>query len=208
MMSGPAPVFAATAALGRTSSHPSLSTRTSMPYFSVNFCTFFMYWSMSPWTKRLQRSTRSFAPFSGVLLHCALASLIQMKGPTAALAATAADDCRNFRRLNVLMLRSSDDGPSIVPSCPLNLSGSEPLSARRVEHMRPRGIGREMDAVARTAVRAIADGRRHVAAVEAAIELRVGAGRLDDDDFHRKAGRAERAVLRAYAIEHFAPLGA
>src|SRR4249919_3640438 len=74
---------------------------------------------MSPWTKRLQRSTRSFAPFSGVLLHCAFASLIQMNGPTAALAATAADDCRNFRRLNVLMLHSSDDGPSIVLGVPV-----------------------------------------------------------------------------------------
>ena len=28
-----------------------------------------MYWSMSPWTNRLHRSTRSFAPFSGVLFQ-------------------------------------------------------------------------------------------------------------------------------------------
>src|SRR5215831_18292302 len=58
---------------------------------------------MSPWTKRLQRSTRSFAPFSGVLLHCALASLIQIIG-AAADAATAADVFRNSRRSNLLIV--------------------------------------------------------------------------------------------------------
>ncbi len=100
MMSGPAPVFAATAAFGRTSSQPSLSTRTSMPYLSWNALTLTMYRSMSPCTNRLHRSTRSFAPFSGVLLHCAFASLTQMNGPAAAPAATAAVDCRNLRRLN------------------------------------------------------------------------------------------------------------
>ncbi len=46
MMSGPAPAFAATAAFGRTSSQLSLSTRTWMPYFSVNFLTLTMYWSI------------------------------------------------------------------------------------------------------------------------------------------------------------------
>jgi hypothetical protein len=42
MMSGPAPVLAATAAFGRTSSQPSLSTRTSMPVFSVKLLTLTM----------------------------------------------------------------------------------------------------------------------------------------------------------------------
>ena len=40
--SGPAPVLAATAAFGRTSSQPSLSTRTSTPVLSVNFLTLAM----------------------------------------------------------------------------------------------------------------------------------------------------------------------
>src|SRR5689334_7356589 len=103
MMSGPAPALAATAAFGRTSSQLSLSTRTGMPYFSLNFLAFARYVSSSPCTKRFQRSTRSDAPFSGWLFHCALASLTQMKGPTAAPAATAADDFRKSRRLVLLM---------------------------------------------------------------------------------------------------------
>ncbi len=103
-MSGPAPVFAATAAFGRTSSQPSLSTRTSMPYLSWNFLTLTMYRSQSPWTNWLQRRTRSFAPFSGVFLHCcASASLTQMNGPAAAPAATAADVFRKSRRFVLLM---------------------------------------------------------------------------------------------------------
>src|SRR5882757_3399470 len=103
MISGPAPALAATAAFGRTSSQLSLSTRTGMPYFSVNFLVLARYWSSSPWTKRFQRSTRSVAPFSGALFHCALESLTQMKGPTAAPAATAADDFRNLRRFIALI---------------------------------------------------------------------------------------------------------
>ena len=110
MMSGPAPVLAATAAFGRTSSQPSASTRTGMPYFSVNFFTLTRYVSSSPWTKRFQRSTRSVAPFSGALFHCALASLTQMNGPTAAPAATAAEVFRNLRRLTLLIRSSSGDG--------------------------------------------------------------------------------------------------
>ncbi len=66
MMSGPLPMLAATAALGRTSSQPSLSTRTSMPVLSLNFLMFAMKASSSPCTKRFQRSTRSLAPFSGL----------------------------------------------------------------------------------------------------------------------------------------------
>ncbi|OGA17979.1 MAG: hypothetical protein A3I63_04575 [Betaproteobacteria bacterium RIFCSPLOWO2_02_FULL_66_14] len=104
MMSGPAPVFAATAAFGRTSSQPSLSTRTSMPYLALNAATFFMYWSMSPCTNRLQRSTRSFAPFSGALLHCACASFTQIIGPAAAPAATPADILRKSLRFILLIL--------------------------------------------------------------------------------------------------------
>ncbi len=99
MMSGPAPVLAATAAFGRTSSQLSLSTRTGMPYFASNFLTFAMYWSMSPWTKRLQRSTRSRASFSGALFHWACASLTQISGP-AAPAARPAEIFRKSLRLN------------------------------------------------------------------------------------------------------------
>src|SRR5262245_15877953 len=147
---------------------------------------------MSPWTKRLQRNTRSFAPFSGVLLHCAFASLIQMNGPAAAPAATAAADFRNLRRLNVLMLSPpSMMGFRRLP-CPFGFSGDEALAARRVEHVRPRKVGRKMDPIAGMAIGAILDRRRHDLAVEAAVELRVGACRLDHDDLDRKARRRQR----------------
>ena len=95
MMSGPAPVFAATAAFGRTSSQPSLSTRTSMPVFSVNLVdVLHVLIDRRPARSGFQRSTRSFAPFSGAFFHCALASLTQIIGPTAA---AGGDACRGLQ---------------------------------------------------------------------------------------------------------------
>src|SRR6266545_2050850 len=61
---------------------------------------------MSPWTKRLQRSTRSFAPFSGALFHCACASFTQIIG-AAAPAATPAPTLRKSLRLKLLIAPSS-----------------------------------------------------------------------------------------------------
>src|SRR5512140_1280687 len=105
MTSGPAPVLAATAALGRTSSQPSWSSFTSMPYLAVNFLTLAMYASSSPCTKRFQRSTRSLAPFSGWLFHWAWAELCQSMGTAMALAA-AEVVLRNLRRLSLDMVLS------------------------------------------------------------------------------------------------------
>ncbi len=100
-MSGPEPTFAATAAFGRTSSQLSLSTRTSTPVRLVNAAVFFIHMSSSPWTKRFQRSTRSFAPFSGVqALPCASAS---SGTPPAAPAARPAEIFRKSRRLMLLI---------------------------------------------------------------------------------------------------------
>src|ERR1700730_6354762 len=93
MMSGPAPTLAATAALGRTSSQLSLSTRTSMPVVSVNFLVCSCHLSQSPWTNWLQRRTRSLAPFSGSILKlvCALAEPGERRPlPAAATVAVAA----------------------------------------------------------------------------------------------------------------------
>src|SRR5258708_2274382 len=205
MMSGPAPVLAATAAFGRTSSQLSLSTRTSTPYFSVNFLTLTMYWSMSPWTKRLQRSTRSFAPFSGAPVHCAGASLPQMNGPPAAPPATAAEVFRKSRRTNLLMHPPLEVWTSSLETCPARILVDEARSVRRVEKVRPGKIGREVDPVTRPGVGAVADGRGDFLTVEATIELRVGAGRLDDDHLHRQARGAERAVLGPQAVENLLP---
>src|SRR6185436_17459477 len=143
MMSGPAPVLAATAAFGRTSSQLSLSTRTSMPVLAVNAATLFMYWSMSPCTKRLQRSTRSLAPFSGALFHCAWASFTQTIG-AAAPAATPAVVFRNSLRFILLM-------PS---SCRRSNVLGEPCSARGIE--KERQLRCKADALARVELVALA----------------------------------------------------
>jgi len=58
-----------------------------------------MYWSMSPWTKRLQRSTRSFAPFSGWLFHWACASFTQIIGSVALAARPAPAFSKSLRLL-------------------------------------------------------------------------------------------------------------
>src|SRR5205085_5947886 len=90
MMSGPLPTLAATAAFGRTSSQPSLSTRTGMPVLALNAFVFSSHLSSSPWTKRFQRSTRSVAPFSGVHLPCARASVLHEAAPRPSEPAAAA----------------------------------------------------------------------------------------------------------------------
>ena len=111
-MSGPLPTFAATAALGRTSSQPSASMRTSTPLASANFFVFAAQVSSSPWTKRFQRSTRSFAPFSGVTLYCCACALAVKSAdpvPSAPPAATPAVAFRKSRRLNLLMVSSSEE---------------------------------------------------------------------------------------------------
>ena len=113
-------------------------------------------------------------------------------------AATAAVVFRNSRRLNSLMLP-----PSVVGSSSrlkwLEISRGEPSSARRVEQMRPRRdpardrSGRPARQSARSSIVAV-----DVLAVEAAIELRVGAGRLDDDDIDRQpASRRARSARGA-----------
>src|SRR5216684_3142246 len=91
MMSGPAPTLAATAALGRTSSQLSLSTRTSMPVVSVNFLVISVHLSQSPWTNWLQRNMRSLAPFSGSSLKavCASTGVADTNPPPAATAVAA-----------------------------------------------------------------------------------------------------------------------
>src|SRR5579864_2730457 len=125
---------------------------------------------MSPCTKRLQRRTRSAAPFSGVLFHCcALASLIQIIGPTAAPAANPADVFKNLRRLISLTTLSSR---RVIRKTRCraqglgNASCGEPRAACRVEQMRARKIGDEPDAIARAAIHAIADERCDLLPVE------------------------------------------
>src|SRR5262245_21501067 len=168
MMSGPAPVLAATAAFGRTSSQLSLSTRTSMPYLAVKAATFFMYWSMSPCTKRLQRSTRSRAPFSGWLFHWAWASFTQTIGRPAAAATPAPAFSKSLR----LLLMT----PPLL---------SKSSAARRIEKVSQ--LGAQADRLARMEIVPLAHHGGDIRAVDLAEDLRVGAGRLDYHHFGSQA---------------------
>src|SRR5258708_6429395 len=64
-ISGPLPTFAASAALGRTSSQVMYSTATGTPVLSLNFLVFAFHCASSALMKPLQRRRRSVAPFSG-----------------------------------------------------------------------------------------------------------------------------------------------
>src|SRR5690349_14615847 len=150
MMSGPAPVLAATAAFGRTSCQLSLSARTSMPYFLVNAAAFFMYWSMSPCTKRLQRRTRSFAPFSGTLFHCWAAASFTQKNGIAVPAATPAPALSKSLRLLLMT-------PSLL---------GKSSAARRIEKIGQLRL--EADRLARPELVPLAHHGRHVDAVHLA----------------------------------------
>src|SRR5215831_14387122 len=155
MMSGPLPMLAATAAFGRTSSQPSASILTSMPVACVNFFVFSAHMSSSPWTKRFQRSRRSFAPFSGVTLYCCADASVDNSaepGPSAVPAATPAVALRKSRRLNLLMLSSSEDAALqliwVVQTRLEANSCDQPRARGRVEQVGPAQIGPQFDLVA------------------------------------------------------------
>ena len=81
-------------------------------------------------------------------------------------------------------------------------SRAKTRAGRDVEQVRAGEIGHEPDAVAGAAIHALANERGHLLAVEAAEELRVGAGRLDDDDLGRETvGTRDRSVLGPHAVE-------
>src|SRR5690242_6563149 len=192
MMSGPEPTFAATAALGRTSSQLSLSTRTSTPVRLVNAAVFFSHRSSSPCTKRFQRSTRSLAPFSGLHAVCALAT---SGTPPAAPAAMPAETFRKSLRFMLLM----------VPSFGWMVLG-EPVAARAVEKESVPGL--ETHRLARPEGVALAHHGGDVHAVHLAEYLRVSAGRLHHHDlgaqFPRLAAAGDVQVLGTHADQHVA----
>src|SRR5262249_26112117 len=193
MMSGPEPTFAATAALGRTSSQLSLSTRTSTPVCLVNAATFFMYWSSSPCTKRFQRSTRSFAPFSGFHADCASA----ISGTPAA--APPARPAETFRKSLRFMLL-------IVPSFGFAGVLGEPVAARTIE--KESLPGPQAHRLAGPERVPLAHHRGHLDAVDLAVDLRVGTGRLAH---HHRGGEAvarDVEVLGAHADEPVAAVAA
>src|SRR5205809_3469578 len=177
MMSGPLPTLAATAALGRTSSQPSASMRTSMPVAWVNFLVFCIHMSSSPWTKRFQRSTRSLAPFSGTHLACANASCdnIALPAPSVPAAAAPAVVFRKSRLENFSIFLSS------------LVLRSQGLSRLRIEQVRAFMVWHEADRLARPEIVALAKNRRELGARELGEHLGIGAGRLDHDDRGRQS---------------------
>src|SRR5690348_10853932 len=192
MMSGPEPTFAATAALGRTSSQLSLSTRTSTPVRLVNAAVFFIHKSSSPCTKRFQRSTRSFAPFSGFQAVCASAS---SGTPAAALPAMPAETFRKSLRFMLLM----------VPSFGW-ISLGKPVAARPIENESVPRL--EAHRLARPEGMPLAHHGGDVHAVHLAVDLRVGAGRFHHHDlgaqFARLAAAGDVQVLGAHADQDVA----
>jgi hypothetical protein len=76
------------------------------------------------------------------------------------------------------------------------------FAARGVEKMRPPRVRDQRDAVSRTHIRSIADRRSHFLVDEAAVDLRIGTGRLHHDHFNREtAGTAHGKVLRPDAVK-------
>src|SRR5258705_8633854 len=143
MTSGPLPTLAATAALGRTSSQPSLSTRTSILCSSANFLVLASHTSSSPCTKRFQRNTRSLAPFSGTHLACCASAdsdHTALPAPSVPAAAAPAVVFRKSRLVNLDMVP-----PRLVGSDPrlrlflvqgLTPVLNERLSGLRIEQVR------------------------------------------------------------------------
>src|SRR6516225_6349645 len=118
---------------------------------------------MSPCTKRLQRSTRSFAPFSGLNAGaCACTAPVKraVPVPIVAAAATPALPSRNFRRLSSLIDVSwsgGEKGNAVL--------GREPPAGAGVEQVRAARIGLQVDDGAGLEVVALAEHDRDLGAL-------------------------------------------
>src|SRR4051812_27194617 len=108
-MSGPLLTFAATAALGRTSSQLSRSTRTLIPVFSSYFLVFATHSSLSPATNSFQRRTGGLAPSPGGSSHPG--ALAGRTTPPVAATAPAATPALSTSRL----LKPDIKRPPVVP---------------------------------------------------------------------------------------------
>src|SRR5436190_8683679 len=161
---------------------------------------------MSPWTKRLQRRTRSLASFSGLkVTFCALASGANSAEPvpTPATAAAPAELSRNLRRLKEVSL--IEGSPVCVGRCRNRVracvaaasrsSGGEARAVAGVEEVRPVEVGHEVDRAARREIVTLAKDRGQVGAAVAAGDEGVGAGRLHDDDARGDPAFARQAEV-------------
>src|SRR5664279_6013413 len=141
---------------------------------------------MSPCTNRLQRSTRSVAPFSG-LSASVCADPMEGKSaapvPSVATVATPAEPSRKRRRLICL---------SVIVMSPLEVClemklRGEPRAVAGIEEMRMLRVGNEVDGAARREIVTLAKDRRNVGRAMPAGHEGIGAGRLENDDARRDA---------------------
>src|SRR5262249_52484231 len=162
------------------------------------------YWSMSPCTKRLQRSTRNFAPFSGALFHCACASLIQSIGATTVLAASVEPVLMNLRRVTFAICVSL-----VVVYFMLCSGRVRPLLRQRrarlgIEQMSP--DRRKRDRFADPKAVALAEHRGDVGRSKLCKHLCVRASRLDH---HHRSGQSiaiggQLQILGTHAVDDLA----
>src|SRR5450755_2907459 len=136
-MSGPAPVLAATEALGCTSSYDSREIVTFTPVAWVNASISFTNWSSSDCTKYFQRNSDSAALFSGFQGAVCAQALAQSSkaGPVRAPAAASAVPLPTSARRVIIVI----DVPPFV------FSSSEPLPRSGIEQMHEPGVGFEPD---------------------------------------------------------------
>src|SRR4051812_49390504 len=106
---------------------------------------------MSPWTNRLQRSTRSFASFSGLNVSAAWPKAWGENRappvPSVAAVAMPAEPSRKRRRLKEVLsvIVMSPWGCVGLVNGKGGSSGGQPVAAAGVEQMGPARIGYEMD---------------------------------------------------------------
>ena len=148
-MSGPLPIAAAVAVLGRRSSQLSLVTMTSTPVASVNFLLFSRNRVSSPWTNLEGRSTRREAPCSISNLGGAtsLTAICARRPPLASMvvpASAPAPRCSASRLVNKVMpvslfIGRSENGflshhpaPTQYPAQPTGAAGTPRFYCKRM----------------------------------------------------------------------------
>src|SRR5437764_9293912 len=139
---------------------------------------------MSPWTNRLQRSTRSVAPFSGLNVRfwaCASGVHSAVPVPSVAAATAPADPSRNLRRLTSVIGVSFSNGDGVQEKRTLVCGlGGQASTGARIEEVGALDVGLQMNEAAGGEVVALAEHDREICPLVAAGDEDVGAGGLED----------------------------
>src|SRR5882757_10657888 len=201
-MSRPEPVFAATEALGCTSSKDSENTFISVPVAVLNAATMALNASSSAGTKRFQRITVSLAPgsaFHGDAWAQALANSSKAGPVSAPAAASAVPPLITDRRVKSCIV--------ISPLRFFGCSGVEPLTRRLVEQMNERGIWFKPDLVARIELMTFAEYRNDLLAAELGEHLRFRSCRFHHHDLGFRAVVRDGEMLGPDTIDRRPAVG-